>query len=37
VATTFYEKNPGDRYCQFNAEPKIKKVREKFRDKVTPQ
>jgi peptide-methionine (S)-S-oxide reductase len=33
----YYEKNPGDRYCQFNAEPKIKKVREKFRDKVTPQ
>jgi peptide-methionine (S)-S-oxide reductase len=30
----YYEKNPGDRYCQFNADPKIKKVREKFRDKV---
>jgi peptide-methionine (S)-S-oxide reductase len=30
----YYEKNPDDRYCQFNAEPKIRKVREKFRDKV---
>ena len=33
----YYEKNPGDRYCQFNAEPKIRKVREKFRDKVAPE
>ncbi len=30
----YYEKNPNDRYCQFNADPKIQKVREKFRDKV---
>ena len=26
----YYEKNPGDAYCQFNAQPKIEKVREKF-------
>ena len=26
----YYEKNPGDAYCQFNADPKIEKVREKF-------
>lgn len=31
----YYEKNPGDAYCQFNADPKIRKVREKFGDKVT--
>ncbi len=31
----YYEKNPNDRYCQFNVDPKIRKVREKFRDKVT--
>ena len=30
----YYEKNPNDRYCQFNADPKIRKVRQKFRDKV---
>ncbi|MEZ3114509.1 peptide-methionine (S)-S-oxide reductase MsrA [Halobaculum sp. MBLA0147] len=30
----YYEKNPNDRYCQFNADPKIQKVREKFADKV---
>ena len=30
----YYEKNPGDSYCTFNAEPKIRKVREKFADKV---
>jgi peptide-methionine (S)-S-oxide reductase len=30
----YYEKNPGDAYCQFNADPKIRKVREKFADKV---
>lgn len=33
----YYEKNPGDRYCQFNAEPKIRKVREKFGGKVKPE
>ena len=26
----YYEKNPGDAYCTFNAQPKIEKVREKF-------
>ena len=26
----YYEKNPGDAYCQFNAQPKVEKVREKF-------
>ncbi len=31
----YYEKNPNDRYCQFNADPKIRKVREKFGDKVS--
>jgi peptide-methionine (S)-S-oxide reductase len=30
----YYEKNPNDRYCQFNADPKIQKVREKFGDKI---
>ncbi|QCJ46705.1 peptide-methionine (S)-S-oxide reductase MsrA [Haloprofundus sp. MHR1] len=30
----YYEKNPGDAYCTFNAEPKIRKVREKFADKA---
>lgn len=33
----YYEKNPGDAYCQFNADPKIRKVREKFSDQVMPQ
>jgi peptide-methionine (S)-S-oxide reductase len=32
----YYEKNPGDGYCQFNADPKIKKVREKFAEQVKP-
>jgi peptide-methionine (S)-S-oxide reductase len=32
----YYEKNPGDGYCQFNADPKIRKVREKFADQVKP-
>lgn len=26
----YYEKNPSDSYCTFNAEPKIEKVRRKF-------
>lgn len=30
----YYKKNPGDAYCQFNADPKIRKVREKFAEKV---
>jgi len=33
----YYESNPGDRYCQFNAEPKIRTVRQKFREKVAPE
>jgi len=32
----YYEKNPGDAYCQFNADPKIEKVREQFAEKVGP-
>jgi len=31
----YYDKNPNDRYCQFHAEPKVKKVREGFADRVT--
>ena len=31
----YYAKNPNDGYCQFNADPKIRKVREKFGDEVT--
>ncbi len=30
----YYEKNPDDAYCTFNAQPKIEKVREKFADKL---
>jgi peptide-methionine (S)-S-oxide reductase len=30
----YYEKNPGDAYCQFNADPKIEKVRKQFADKL---
>jgi len=30
----YYEKNPNQPYCVVNAEPKIRKVREKFSDKV---
>jgi peptide-methionine (S)-S-oxide reductase len=30
----YYEKNPGDAYCQFNAQPKIEKVHELFADRV---
>ncbi|WP_255196240.1 peptide-methionine (S)-S-oxide reductase MsrA [Halorarius litoreus] len=32
----YYEKNPADGYCQFNADPKIRKVREKFAEQVKP-
>jgi len=32
----YYEKNPGDAYCTFNAEPKIRKVREQFEDRLKP-
>ncbi|MFC4549023.1 MULTISPECIES: peptide-methionine (S)-S-oxide reductase MsrA [Halorussus] len=31
----YYEKNPNDQYCSIQAEPKVQKVREKFKDKVT--
>jgi peptide-methionine (S)-S-oxide reductase len=31
----YYDKNPGDRYCRINADPKINKIREKFADRVT--
>jgi len=31
----YYEKNPNDRYCTFHADPKIRKVREQFRDEVS--
>ncbi|MFC7157933.1 peptide-methionine (S)-S-oxide reductase MsrA [Halomarina halobia] len=30
----YYAKNPNDSYCTFHAEPKIKKVREKFATKT---
>ncbi|UPV73214.1 peptide-methionine (S)-S-oxide reductase MsrA [Halorussus limi] len=30
----YYEKNPNDQYCSIQAEPKVQKVREKFKDKV---
>jgi len=32
---SYFEKNPNDAYCQMHAQPKIEKVREKFREKVT--
>jgi len=31
----YFEKNPGDAYCQMHAQPKVKKVREKFQEKVS--
>ena len=31
----YFEKNPNDTYCTFNAEPKIRKIREKFATKAT--
>jgi len=30
----YFEKNPADAYCRMHAEPKVRKVREKFREKV---
>jgi len=33
----YYDKNPNDRYCQFHAEPKVKKVREQFADRAASQ
>ena len=32
---SYFERNPNDAYCQMHAKPKIEKVREKFREKVT--
>jgi len=34
-AGVFFEKNPKDAYCTMNAQPKVEKVRERFREKVT--
>jgi peptide-methionine (S)-S-oxide reductase len=31
----YFEKNPNDAYCQAHAAPKVEKVREKFREKVS--
>ncbi|HET7325069.1 MAG TPA: peptide-methionine (S)-S-oxide reductase MsrA [Halococcus sp.] len=31
----YYEKNPGDAYCSYHAQPKIEKVREKFSENLT--
>ena len=33
----YYEKNPSDRYCQFHAEPKVRKGREQFADATAGQ
>ena len=33
----YYDRNPNDRYCQFHAEPKVKKVREQFADRAASQ
>jgi peptide-methionine (S)-S-oxide reductase len=30
----YFEKNPNDAYCRANVEPKVKKVRSKFRDRI---
>jgi len=30
----YFEKNPTDAYCRMNARPKVRKVRERFREKV---
>lgn len=30
----YYEKNPGDAYCTFHADPKIEKVRQQFTEKA---
>ncbi|PSP41002.1 peptide-methionine (S)-S-oxide reductase [Halobacteriales archaeon QH_10_70_21] len=30
----YFEKNPSDAYCRMHAQPKVEKVREKFREKV---
>jgi peptide-methionine (S)-S-oxide reductase len=31
----YFEKNPGDAYCQMHAQPKVEKVREKFAEIAT--
>ncbi|VTT87741.1 Peptide methionine sulfoxide reductase MsrA [Halorubrum sp. DM2] len=31
----YFEKNPADAYCTMHAQPKVDKVRERFREKVT--
>jgi len=31
----YFAKNPNDAYCTMNAQPKIEKVKQKFREKVT--
>ena len=33
----YYEKNPADRYCQFHAEHKVRKVRERFASATAEQ
>ena len=30
----YFEKSPADAYCTMNAQPKVEKVRERFREKV---
>jgi peptide-methionine (S)-S-oxide reductase len=30
----YFEKNPSDAYCRMHAQPKVEKVRERFREKV---
>ena len=30
----YFEKNPADAYCTMHAQPKVEKVRERFREKV---
>jgi len=37
VTRTSYEKNPADRYCQFHAEHKVRKVRERFASATAEQ
>jgi len=34
VTPTFFEKHPDDAYCRMHAQPKVEKVRERFREKV---
>jgi peptide-methionine (S)-S-oxide reductase len=32
----YFAKNPNDAYCSMHAQPKVEKVRERFREKVKP-